>query len=250
MEVPQPTNMGDLPVEMVELILSNLSWPDLAPISMTCCAFKSAFHHALPSEQERRCDLGVVRFGRKRINQVADLISRSLLGESLSPENGGPEDGHCWLTRNGEFQAPIYSQSGGWLEPQMLLNATEVCVNPLEWGVHMEIIPQGGSRMFVRTCRKRRMAMISIYPCNNEDLAGVALLQALLSWGLAPLSGNVGAHLDIRVVGYSWNVGITQAGLRMQIAPLLPFASQHISASRETGITTAIGERMRVELGT
>jgi hypothetical protein len=76
MEIPQATNMGDLPIEMVELVLSKLSWPDLAPISSTCSAFKSASYQALSREQERRCDLALARFGRGRINRIADQPGR------------------------------------------------------------------------------------------------------------------------------------------------------------------------------
>jgi hypothetical protein len=242
--IPQ-ANMGDLPVEMVELILSNLSWPDVARFAFTCSAFKSAFHQAQPREQERRCTLAVARFGRARINWIADLISRSLRGESISRGNGGPRSGSCRICPNVKFL-----ESSHYPGPPIPLKAREVYVDAVGWGMHMELTPQKGSQIFVRTCRKRRMAMISVYPCNNEDLAGVALLQVLLSGGLAPLSGDVWEHFDIRVMGYSWNAGITQAGLRMQIAPLLPFASQYISASQETGIPTAIGERMKVDFRT
>ncbi len=185
---------------------------------------------------------------------------------------GYVQTGSSWICPNGDVL-----ESSARPDPSIPLNAKEVCLNAVGGGVHMDLVPQHGSRMFVRTCGKRKMSTISVYPHNNEDLAGVALLQELLSGGLAPkiagglaptalngglapallessaklpLCGNVGAHLDIRIVGFSWDVGITQAGLRMQIAPLLPFASQHISASQETAIPNAIGERMRVELGT
>jgi predicted RNA binding protein YcfA (HicA-like mRNA interferase family) len=257
MEIPQgdSTNMGDLPIEMVELILCNLSWPDLAPLSSTCSAFKSASCQVLSLDQERRCDLAVARFGRGRINWIADLISRSLRVETLSRENGVLETGSSWICPNGEIL-----ESAGHPDPPIPLNAKEMCLTAIGWGVHMDLVPQRGSHIFVRTCRKRKMARISVYPHSNEDLAGVALLQELLNGDLAPtllenrailpLPGNVGAHLDIRIVGYSWDVGITQAGLRVQIAHLLPFASHHISASQETCIPTAIGERMTVHFRT
>lgn len=79
---------------------------------------------------------------------------------------------------------------------------------------------------------------IGVTPSNDEDLVPVALVQALLSEGLARIIHEVGLRADIVILRSYLPTGLTDAGQKAQILPLLPFATQY------TPIDTPVGEEV------
>ena len=87
---------------------------------------------------------------------------------------------------------------------------------------------------------KAQFVSIKVIPTNDEDLVPVALVQALLSGGLTRIIRDAGRHAELRIgetytaSGFTDDGGtytvrdFTLDGLKAQIFPLLPFASQYI----------------------
>jgi hypothetical protein len=74
----------------------------------------------------------------------------------------------------------------------------------------------------------------------DEDVAGVALMQALLSWALPREFPDGLPPVDICIQGIAIReeeYGLfTKAGLDLQLAPLLPLIAKHPSWQLKTGI--------------
>jgi hypothetical protein len=241
-EIPLDTKWSDLPVEMKELILNHLSWIDLARISSTCSTFHTAFRRQLAREQKRRCDLAFLCFGRGQIYRIADFIERYLEGKSLDASNPDePNRTSSSILADGTVVGP----------PQMHLfprayKSTNASVKVGLTKMNIKMTAPSGSLISIFTCKESGESIARVYPIGNEDIAGVAFLQALLCEGLAPLSSGAGPHLEICVMRDVSDANITQAGLRMQIAPLLPFGSLYRSRYRQVNLSTRIGENMKV----
>jgi hypothetical protein len=236
-ETTQAINWSDLPGDMVEAILGNLSWVDLARITSTCKAFRAAFRKELAHEQERRCKLAVACFGRGRIDRIADLIECHLEGIPLDlllvPDL-------CWLLEDGTLNAaPMDMAHGNGYTAQVRVIGKVL-------NIYVFMLGHLGSCTYISVCQQSRVVTFKVRTWGDDDIEGVALLQALLNEALEPVLSGVGPHLDIRVMGDVSEGHPTQAGLRKQVAPLLPFSTVHTSGYRQANEAQLIGERIEV----
>ncbi len=69
--------------------------------------------------------------------------------------------------------------------------------------------------------------ILSMRPCGNEDLEGVAFVQALLSGAFAPLVGEDWPCPKVQIVWDGCSNRFTWVGLEAQIGPLLPLAKSY-----------------------
>jgi hypothetical protein len=254
MEASHATRWGDLPPEMMDLILCNLSWEQLAPISSVCRAFRAAYRKQLAVEQKARCDLAAAIFGLKRISCVAGIIERFFKGEPVPLEwcTGFGPFPQCRIFKDGTVRGPTPGDDRFMVRAGDASVAATVLAKPksvdgaARGALLMSVITPCSSQFCLQICRKRHGAVICVKPRGDEDLAGVAFIQALMSLKPAPLFGDVGPHAHIRIMRKVSDGQVTQAGLRRQIAPLLPFASQYIGSSAVAGLPGFVEERFKV----
>jgi hypothetical protein len=236
------TGWNDLPYELVDLILDNLSCTELAIIAWTCRAFQSAFRNGLAREQARRCALAIACFGRERIDRIAELIAPSLRGGTLDLKPDGHLLEDFWISRDGKFH-DRYANNGVARDP------VEVYVMATEQRVDIKLVLPNASHILLLARPHCKMVIISMHPCNDDDLVGVGLLQSLLGRSVPPIPGPVGPYLDVRLWGGFWEGRMSQPGFRTQLAPLLPFASQHLSTFRGGVPPVVLGESIKIECG-
>jgi hypothetical protein len=233
---------------MVEAILGNLSWTDLAPIASTCKAFQTASRKELALEQKRRCNLALACFGCGRIERIADLLKCYLAGLPLDPKlSFEPPSKYSSISENGTLRGAPRNMS---YNPFYMGRTAYVSRQPT--ALHIDVTGDTGLRIHMFARPESRVATIKVFPCDNEDIQGVALLQALLAEGLTLIAHATQSHLDIRVMRDDCVLNddcmersnVTQAGLRMQIAPLLPFGTVYASWYRSYPSSNFIGERV------
>ncbi len=241
-----------LPPEMEEAILAKLSLIDLARVSPTCRTFHAVFCMRLPVEQRARCDLAAERFGRKRIARIIELLDRKLKGRTLEPHMSD-RHGHaspCWICEDGTCQsdipAPSRDENGtphnaqirvsarldGWRAPYNLL---------------VDVMLEGHGPLMVLQAKledtEKAMFIWVVHP-HNHDVEGPALLQALLSGGLAQSCRDVGQHATIRLIGVRFSRSTTLTGLKALVAPLLPLMSRMSQVGCRFNVTCLEGEVM------
>jgi hypothetical protein len=253
-----------LPYELEETILCCLSLRTLADVSSTCKRFDQVFRQELAKEQKARCDLAFSQFGRKRVARIADIahsfLNTQLLGspsrervkcywstaedgtlqvaEALPPGRDARQHGYYWwsISEDGRLHAKEA------LQPGMIAN-----IPPDTEGGRVQVILDSRCAMLVFSVSARNESCVSIMfargpnvvlsshdrfcfsvtPGDDEDVAGVALVQALLSGEFAPVVGEGGPHSDVQIQWGSCNQGFTSAGLAAQIGPLLPLMKSY-----------------------
>jgi hypothetical protein len=99
--------------------------------------------------------------------------------------------------------------------------------------------------------RQREGCYVTVYPSEDGDVEGVALVQALLSGGMSHTLRDAGQFAHICIVGDAHDVctGViknTGAGFKTQIAPLLQFGA-HCKHPRGWPRGKLIEERMHIE---
>jgi hypothetical protein len=221
-------NWSGLPYEMEEAILSRLQLWELAEASSTCKRFDQIFRERLAKEQKSRCDLAITCFGKERVARIADIANRFSRGHALALEPGEDvrgrwssmfADGKLHLTQ------PRNTSAG---------NAVDVLVwVPFHASSHS---PSLIFEMFTHTTRGLRVeilrnrdphgkrCVLSVKACNDRDVTGAALVQALMSGDFAPIVGEDWPLPEVHMMWGKKGVGLTSGGLRAQIAPLLPLA--------------------------
>jgi hypothetical protein len=87
-----------------------------------------------------------------------------------------------------------------------------------------------------------------VVPNGDQDLEPLAFMQALLSEGVAEVFRDAGKDAEIQVEGlkYPADKVATRAGLKAQIAPLLPFALRYTSPQGTGWNGKYIEERMQI----
>jgi hypothetical protein len=85
---------------------------------------------------------------------------------------------------------------------------------------------QGGSKVDLRIYPQRKYSFISVLPRHENDVQGVALVQALLSRGLPRMFHDAGQEVEIVISGFWFPGSSPQAGFKALIAPLLPFVAR------------------------
>jgi hypothetical protein len=241
---------NELPYDMQELILTKRPLLELARISRTHTSFQAVFLALLAREQKARCSLIVECLGRARLARIALLITRFLKGEALEQDADGQS-----IVPGLEMWEDVTRWAKGTFEPPSLKGKIQVgsentvivfrlrIREPVEGGnvgdvvdVVNEVTPAEATTMIVTmtasdssqlrlsVTRTTGGGMIIVYPCNDEDLLGVALMQALLSGEWCPNLVESGL-VAIRILARSYLGNYSYAGLEAQILPLLPFAS-------------------------
>jgi hypothetical protein len=235
-------NWSYLPEELIPVILANLSLFELARISCTCRGFKAVYGRLMAAEQKSRRDLAVKSFGGKRIACLLALITH-LLGREIPGADSGKEGRkEGWISEDGELQdlRPCDFSRNLVISFSLYLNCspdrtTVVLVIPhkSQWpGLLVDI-----------SCDRNNVSL-RLSPASDGDLEMVAVVQALLSDGLAEFIRNSKKGAEIRVLMGSKRC--TRAGLKAQIFPLLPFASSFTCMPRGTGSGDLIEERMHI----
>jgi hypothetical protein len=220
---------GALPLDMEELILSKLSLVELARASRTCHTFR-AFSGARTAEaQQARFDLAVACFGRESIEGLARLLDRYSKTGELGVEKGTVCT--CTISQDGVLRLRLKGVSGRHLrhKPGEMWLSVIYSNHPL---LQIHVPTPRRSRLNIFFCGFRKKLYLSVDFCTDEDLEGVALLQALLSSGLSSTVKDAWPHTDhfiLRRPPWSSRTGHvhTEAGLEAKIAPLLPIIAQN-----------------------
>jgi hypothetical protein len=230
----------NLPHELEELIFAKLSVVESARVSRTCRAFQAAFCRQMAREQKHRCDLAVTSFGHERIACIASLADRFLKGQRMHPALD--EQGVQYSSIGADGTLRVKPKVG-----QPLTSTTRLLsCKPEDLLVEFwfDYLPPPSMRIVIRPTEggwvelrceysAGRLGSIAVCPCGDEDVEGLALIQALLSGWLAPTSHDHYLSLCVHVQRYNANRGVyTTQGLQAQIAPLLPFASRYTFEGR------------------
>jgi hypothetical protein len=219
-----------LPYDLEERILGVLPSADLARVSATNRLFEAALTHQLEKEAKARCELALEAFGPERIACVADVIARSLRGEAGSPgELLKHKEKYPWVP----IQADYYYRpdvtdagidkllaSGRFCMYTPLQSTSSAASVSLFWGWPKY------SRVNLRICRHKGVTL-TLNPRGDEDVQGVALLQALLSGSYGPAFHGVDRPLTIHVLWQYRPGRSTKAGQLAYVAPLLPLVSRY-----------------------
>jgi hypothetical protein len=205
---------SDLPYDVMETILSKLSSVRLAQLSLTCKSFSTAYRKLTAAQQRARCKIAFASCGRERISRLLNLIVHLLNRQPLSP-----------VSADGVLHGPAHT-----LPPQSSHGPEEMLVDvSLEHGIDVKASGSSASSLKVIIYGTSKHAYFSIAPSDDEDVQGVAIVQAMLSLGMAEIFKDAGGHADIGVWHYA--EGSTRAGLEAQVAPLLPFARNYTPAA-------------------
>jgi hypothetical protein len=220
-----------LPDDMVGVILGNLSLLDFARISRTCSAFHALYRQQLAAVQEALTALAQKSFGQQRIMRIGGVITRFLKREALPV-------GYV------EHNMNIYEISAEGVISRVRGTThltgegpfvTLVIAEPLYYAryhadtlwVHARL----RSRLLMRIHRAGWGHAIGIFPENDQDFEGVALAQTLLSGGLAKCIRDSGQCADLSIYP-GLDGAATRAGLKSQIATLMPFSSYYMRGGR------------------
>jgi hypothetical protein len=187
MQASYAMRWGDLPPEMMDLILSYFSWEQLAPISSVCRAFQAAYRRQLTVEQKARSELANATFGDKRISCIAGIINRYFKGERLhrdirlrSYQSAFDilEDGTVGIFNNGVERRSSHTAvafvRSCYLHQDMTVRPVKVVLWIPPNGMHVCTLQLSGDR---------HGAVISVMPQSDGDVLGVGVIQALLSVG-------------------------------------------------------------------
>jgi hypothetical protein len=218
---------SSLPDDVVGVLLCTLSLIELARVSSTCRCFYAHYRRRMVAQQTSRSDLAVNVFGEERIKCIADAIGHLLkLGESESARYNG---------FTGRAFATYYLPSRFTNEPP------HICLNVHGHRDKRSVYDTG----FVTA---RNMSPLTVYlrvdgkgvdimvsPTCDEDLEGVALVQALLHQGTARAIQDSGQYARITLSQYLQPSRFTQAGLDAQFGPLMPFALRSMPTERVEG---------------
>jgi hypothetical protein len=208
------------------MILTKLSLVDLAWASSTCKVFRAVFLRRLAEEQQARCVRAAKCFQQERIDGLAASIHTFLTGgmwEAKIPAS--PRDIHWWVCESGSLHREARDRSrAGPIHGGDTVVRVRVSYR---FGPHMTVEVQAGNGSFVELdiCLYTQRTHVNVYPASDDDVEGAALVQALLRGGLAQTLRDAGHSADISIRGFSSNDNFTNAGLKVQLAPLLPYGS-------------------------
>jgi hypothetical protein len=217
-----------LPQDVEEAILSNLSLVELARVSRTKSFFLTVFHKRRAEEQKALREVAAERFGSARITRIITLVERfykrQLLDACLADS---PPKTSCWIYEDGscrrERPEPEPLSAGQFFRQIGIEVEIELLGNGADAGMRITIEAQHWSQVRLLLCHNFR-ACVFVYPRREEDLRGLALVQALLSEGLAQIVADAGQRTFIYITGINMQMRFTQAGLKAMVAPLVPFA--------------------------
>jgi hypothetical protein len=240
--MPHATGWGDLPDELIDIILNNLSWFELARLSLLSQAFRAAFYRQLTPLQTKRLGEAAYCFGPDRLHAIVNFIGCYFKGEVLHPEWSEGRQPACFvMSRDG-----VMTLANSIREVCQTLGGPSTLVIPDEHrsaraGAAVVIMRRNVSRTVIsvevpfrlrvdlRLCRRRRKVGVYVYPHSDYDIEGSWVPQGLLDVGLASTLHDAGVSGRIIIMGrvyrgvYCPSGGMTKEGLLCHVGPLLPF---------------------------
>ncbi len=244
------TEWADLPLDVQELVVSSLPLVHMARASRTCKFFRATFRRLLAKEQQTRCNLAARCFDQRRIDYLIALINRFVKGESLGPFmdiNSRFRD--YWVSEEGVLHSDA-SRVCRHIQRARQESAVDITMvadpGGMPFCLQVDIEAGHGSKvsltvwqedrcpvpMFSKTGRLVQGAFFTVHPSKDDDLEGVALVQALLGGGVSKSLHDVRQSGHISILGLiapefqDPELCFTSAGFKAQILPLLPFGSR------------------------
>ncbi len=227
---------ASLPDDIVEEILAKLSLLELARISRTCSSFNALYDRRLEGEPKARHDLANKAFGHERIARIGALAACFLKGEPLGLPLVEGGTGRFSMSVDG---AVVHLGRGSG--PRAKAGESIVSVSDYDWlcprrvrqMFTVDVYAENGSIVYMVMHNNKLEATINLSPSSDDDLEGVALVQALLSGGLAQSISDAGVLFTINIWPSHLNEELcTPSGLRAQRLPLLGYASGFKSVTK------------------
>jgi hypothetical protein len=209
--------------DLQQLVLTKLSPFDLTRASRTCKQFHGVVPRVLAGEHHARCNLAAECFGSERITCISRFVHSMFQGESLEPYFvADSTPARLWIS---EDATPSEVGPSPYCCHEVVKEAVvqvRVDANPgtTPHLLAMDVLAQNGAELHLRV-ERAQCVYISVSIRKDADLEGVALVQALLRGGISGLLRNPEQCIHILVQGASKSSGVTPAGLKAQIAPLL-----------------------------
>jgi hypothetical protein len=218
----------NFPLDMQEHILRSLPLVELARLATTCRSFHAAARKHVPEQMEARCELAVQWFGRKRITCLAKLL------------NGFFETGCCLPAQKGNYRIspdgvlhvkdPASSQTSGkppYDVGEILVRFQTPSRASSYAYMRVRVYAPNESIIYLQIWRLHKNLTIIVEPSSEKDLCGVALVQALLTWGFVPKQEGTWLHPTILMCWCLFNEGKGNPSwedprVQFQLGPLLP----------------------------
>jgi hypothetical protein len=218
------TGWNNLPYDLAEVVLANLSPHELACISTTSSTFRAVCRKRLAQEHKARVDIAAGCVGRERFLYIALILDRFLKLEAIVPDVPEHDKDANWV---------LLRENVGAIAVDRVYQVGDLKVTILlgdvwrDLVVHLPTVKGPLVRLEVSRYSMRHFN-ISVFIIGEGQAMGIvegtAFLQALLSGCLAPLSPDSGLPRNSSIVKYFFDdgCGSGRKGLRTQIAPLAP----------------------------
>jgi hypothetical protein len=237
-----------LPDDITETIFGILTLLELARISPTCRSFHALYCQRMAAQQKSLCNLALRSFGHGCINRIAGLIKAFFKGGFDNPAFASWS--FYWVCPEGVMHKNVLPY-----EPKLgSTNVSFYLVERRSSYYHsscyhvIQVRPPNNSMVFFRF-PNRRSTIIQICPESDGDVEGLALVQALLTGGLARFMCDSGrrAEINFRLPDDPDPAKFTLAGMKDQIGPLMPFASRYTCVGRSGGGLDTFEPRIHIE---
>jgi hypothetical protein len=248
----------DLPTHLQEVIISKLSLVELARVATTCRVFNATLPRVLAEEQKARCNMAAETFSPECVTSLVALIDGFVKGKAVE----------SYLTATTDWCKCAFFEDGrlhnDWRDAYMNRDVGKpkkpppvgVTVhrnrnNPaLHMVVEVFMVSRRGRSVCMELGRERKAASITVYASDDDDVEGVALVQAMLSAGMFQTFFDAEYSVGLCIHGishlgpfidrkYMAEPDVTFAGWKALIAPLLPFGS-YCNACRRSGQSSLI----------
>jgi hypothetical protein len=246
-----------LPYELEDVVLGNLSLRQLADVSPTCQRFDQIIRQKLAKEQNSRCDLAISRFGRERVDRIADIthsflnahsshsqsVKRAACSWSISDDGAlhiapashparhsrGVRDDFWYISEDGKVHSGEAAGIGTAGDVLGKGRDVSVWVSLVSYPatLHVEVSWRDGLGLNMTFGPVKGPFGVSLRPCSDEDVIGMALVQGLLSANFAPSVSEGCRRPEVHISWSDSNQGFTSVGLETLIAPLLPLAQTY-----------------------
>lgn len=234
-----------LPDDLQERVLNTLPLVELCRVSGICRSFRAAFCRRVAERQNALCHLAVEWFGRERISGLADIIDGFLKGEtayvSLTPRKMHT----CRISREGQFQVegptlrPKYSRKAWEAEKIYVMISCMSHAHAMASWRRGLIAPEPDPPRYVFVTvpvPNEAWVYVTVDRAHNKvnfdvgqvevrvSVEGLALVQALLTWGFGPKHAAC-SDADVSVIIGGDN--LTPAERHEQMMPLLSLVATH-----------------------
>jgi hypothetical protein len=246
---------SSLSEDMVELILARLSLVDFVTrrVFMTCHSFYAAYRREVTAEQKDRSDLADSVMGRARVARLVSLIAPVFEGGSLGLGFVLASIHGHYIGADGVFRPPALTPSGrrtlAEAEPEdlrVVVAGPHILWRGNSHSIFVDAPKQAWGRLCMHNPHGGKGIKLHMYPTADEDFEVVALVQAMLSGGLARLVHDTGKYAEIRISAPTDR--FTWAGVKAQIQPLLPFASRYIPGAQSSRVAPRFVEHIHIGL--